>query len=297
MIGVQNPWAEGLGFSFKKLDPRRHLRRGLKFAKATADPRRHLRLLERSIDPLTGLKIARRGLDPAGLLKHKRHGKHKGIEIALARLRARRNAQAGSRTPAVTMAVSSPEASAALGDLGFKLKIPHIGRKLRKKIVKYAAIGAAAYFTGGAALAALKAKPGLVGGLIKKVAGGVKTVAPLAKTVIKAQAVPIQPDSVTAAAGAAGIPTGGAPGSELAPYYGQVPGGAFQGSYQSPFSGGGGYTPLPTTYDAETGDVTTGISSTGAPVTEQAGLGGISPTMLLVGAGVAAFMLLGSKRR
>jgi hypothetical protein len=272
---------EGLGFSVgRHLDPRRHLKRLRKLS----DPRKHLAFAKKSLDPRTGLKLGRRGLDPAGLFK-KRHGKRKGFLIA--QLRAR-GGLPGSNTRPVTMAVSSPEAAIALGDLGFKLKVPHIGRKLRKKIFKVAAIAAATYFTGGAALAALKAKPGLVGGLIKKVAGGVKAVAPIAKSVIQAKALPALPDSVQAMnAGAAGIPYGGAPGTEYPPFYGQMPGQATYG--QAPAGSGGGYTPLPQTYDAESGEVEAGISSTPS----QAGFGGLPPALILGGLAVGAFMLLG----
>jgi hypothetical protein len=103
----------------------------------------------------------------------------------------------------------------------------------------------------------------------------------------------VSPDSVTATAGAAGIPTGGAPGQELSPTYGQVPGGAFQ-NYQPQSYAGGGYTPLPSNYDPAAGEITGGISS--QPGVQEAGVGGISPAILLIGAGLAAFMLLGRRR-
>ena len=264
MIGINNPWAipesqipeTGLGFGFKRL-------------KRFADPRRHLK---------RHLNLARRGLDPAGLLKRRqRHGRRDSIqERILARLAKRRGVMQGSTPRTVTMAVASPEAAAALGDLG--IKFPKIGRKLRKKIFKYAAIGTAAYFTAGAALkaGALSKAGGVakIGGKIakKKLSKKAKKrlkkqLAGAVKTVVQAGAVPVSPDSVSAQAGAYGIPSGGAPGPE--------------------------YTQLPSSYDEETGEATTGISSTPA----KAGFGGLPPVALLGAAALLAFMLLGGKRR
>jgi len=289
MIGIQNPWAytgsqipeTGLGFSLKThLDPRKRFKRHLKFAKKSLDPRTHLKFAKRSLDPRTHLKFAKRSLDPAGLV-FKRGQRRKGKDFKsrmLARIAKRRGVMAGSTPATVTMAVQSPEATVALGDLG--IKFPKIPRKWRKRIAIAAAVGAAAYFGGAPLVAkfgakAMAKKGGMMVGKAALKKGGKKLskkakkklkkqLAGAAKTVVQAQLLPSSPDSVTAQAGAYGVPTGGSPGAE--------------------------YTALPSGYDEETGEVTTGISS-------RAGIGGVSPVILLAGLALGAFALLGPKWR
>lgn len=317
---------DGLGFGFKSLDPRRrlkrHLKRGLRIGKAG------LRFATKTADPRSHLLMAKRGLDPLGLMKKKkrRRGK-KWIWAAIAAKRRARglpippgiattlNAGPGFVMPVadthaaqlfdyaidgmgqgwgegghVVIPVGSDETIQTLGELGFKF--PKIGRKLRKKIAKYAAIGAAAYFTGGAALTALKAKGGA--GILGKVAGAggkiaKKKLSARAKKKLKKLAAAAKQSGVLStvktAAEAQGLPP--TPESVAA-----QSGGGGGGWYPS---GGGALSPA-YEVDPDTGEVTTGISSTPAPTQAGFGGGGVG-TFLIVGGLIAAVMASGGRGR
>lgn len=262
VLPVQNADTEtlmdGLGFGLKRfLDPRRALKRGLKFAKVTADPRKHLQFAKATLDPahlLTGKKKRhhrRRKLTPAQMQDWIAKRRARGLPIprGIARLfhtnvvmpvgdthaqqlfgYAEEGMGLGWGTPGseVVLPVASAESMQTLGALGFKF--PHIGRKLRKKIAIAAAIGAATYFGGGALVSKFGAKgvaKGAAGAALKKAAKKAtskktaKTVAQAIKTVAEAEGVIPTPGSIAAQQGSSSGGGGGfmpAGGGELAPY-------------------------------------------------------------------------------
>lgn len=259
---------DGLGFGFKALDPRRHLKRAFALGRRMPGGKFFPKLP---------------GVEGGQHRGHRRHPHGMRAQL-LAKMRARRahgmNAQGVPSS--VVLPVHSEASAQALSDLGIKF---HISRKWRKRIGIAAAVGAAAYF-GGGAIAAHMASKGAAGAVAKGAGGAalkagkkklsakakkaLKKAAKAGKAVAQAQILPTVPGSV--AAGGGGSPFNEA--GPIAAQWGITPGGEGQ-----PDEAYGGLT-------ATAGD---------QPVQEAGFGGGIMP-MLLIG-GLALTMLAGGGRK
>lgn len=162
------------------------------------------------------------------LMRKRRHHRR------LARGIVSRPAIMAPRTALVPVGVSGDGYDDAVNGLGFSFK--KLGKKLSKvahsKLFKYAAIGAATYFTAGAA-APLLSKLGSKGGLFKSIGGAFKGALPAAaKAYGAAQGVQPVPGSAAAPFGA----------TDFGQYGGYAGGGGYGGgSAGYGTSAGGGY--------------------------------------------------------